>query len=297
MIEVEIRVLRYFLAVAQERNITRAAHQLFISQPTLSNQLADLEKELGAQLFIRGHRQITLTSEGQYLRARAAEIVSLVDQTSANIQANQVISGELSIGAGESVGMQRILDVASYLTQDYPDVKIHLFSGDAIETERKLSNGTLDFAVLMGERPLTNYNYLQLPETDQWGVVMPGDDLLTQKLAIKPKDLLGHPLLLSAQAIQARRFQEWWGNLGTKMKIIGTYNLVFNAKLLVSNHSAYLVTFNHLIDSPDLAFRPLTPKLLDNITLVWKKNAVQSKVAQLFVKRLRATFETDINLK
>ena len=138
----ELRVLRYFLAVAQQRNITKAARELLVSQPTLSKQLADLESELGAKLFIRGHRQITLTDEGEYLQARAKEIIQLSDQTATNIQKEQVVTGTLSIGAGESIGMQRIMEVLSGIIQDYPDVKIRLVSGNADEMETALKHGT-----------------------------------------------------------------------------------------------------------------------------------------------------------
>lgn len=288
----ELRVLRYFLAVAQARNITHAAQQLLVSQPALSKQLADLEQELGTQLFIRGHRQITLTSAGEYLQARALEMVQLADKTAANIQADQVISGDLSIGAGESLGMQRIMAVMSDITQDYPDVKIHLSSGNAQATEAQLSAGVIDFAVIMGERPLTQYHHLQLPEHDQWGIVMKKDDALAQRLVIRPQDLVGRPLLLSEQALRAQRFQSWWGNLGDQMAILGTFTLVFNAQLLVKHSGAYLLTFDHLVDTSaqsELTFRPLTPSLTEPITVIWKRNTVQSKVAEVFIERLRAT--------
>lgn len=288
----ELRVLRYFLAVVQEKNITKAADKLLISQPALSKQLSDLENELGAQLFIRGHRQITLTSEGEYLRSKASEIVDLADKTTANILTDQVIGGDLTIGAGESVGMKRIIDVMGNINQDYPDVKVHLISGDANEMESKLNSGTLDFAVFMGERDLSNFNYLQIPEIDQWGVIMRQDALLATKEFVTPKDLLGLPILISSQAKTNNRFDNWWGNLGPKMNIMGTFTLSFNAELLVESSHSYMLTFDHLLsdnDSKVLTFRPLKPKITEPITVVWKKNTVLSKVDQLFVKRLRAS--------
>lgn len=290
----ELRVLRYFLAVAQEKNITRASQKLLVSQPTLSKQLSDLEEELGAKLFTRGHRQITLTSEGEYLRSKAEEIIDLTDKTSANIQTDQIISGELTLGAGESIGMKRIINIISDITQDYPDVKVHLVSGNAEEMESMLNHGTLDFAVLMGERTLENYHYLQIPETDQWGVLMLKDKPLTQKDVITPKDLVNKPLIMSSQALQNHRFQDWWGNLGPKMNILGTFTLVYNAELLAENSGAYMITFNNLLNnSPtqNLIFRPLSPELFEPITVIWKKNTVQSKVNQLFIRRLKASFD------
>lgn len=288
----ELRVLRYFLAVVQEKNITKAAEKLLISQPALSKQLSDLENELGAQLFIRGHRQITLTSEGEYLRSKASEIVDLADKTTANILTDQVIGGDLTVGAGESVGMKRIIDVMGNINRDYPDVKVHLISGDANEMESKLNSGTLDFAVFMGERDLSDYNYLQIPETDQWGVIMRQDAPLALKEFVAPKDLLELPILISSQAKTNNRFDNWWGNLGPKMNIMGTFTLSFNAELLVESSHSYMLTFDHLLsdnDSKVLTFRPLRPKITEPITVVWKKNTVLSKVDQLFVKRLRAS--------
>ncbi|HJA46364.1 MAG TPA: LysR family transcriptional regulator [Candidatus Limosilactobacillus excrementigallinarum] len=290
----ELRVLRYFLAVAQEQNITKAAHQLLVSQPTLSKQLADLEDELGTQLFIRGHRQITLTDEGEYLRARAKEIVQLADQTAANIKQEQVITGTLSIGAGESTGMQRIMSILSGIVQDYPDVKLRLVSGNADEMESALKHGTIDFAVLMANRSLEQYHHIQLPESDHWGLVMRHDDPLARKDAITPSDLVGLPLMISEQGLEEHRFQNWWGNLANQMDIIGTYTLVFNAQLMVKQGSAYMITFDNLINNSnqsELTFRPLEPAISETTNLIWKKNVVQSKVAKLFTQRLIASLD------
>lgn len=290
----ELRVLRYFLAVAQYQNITRAARELLVSQPTLSKQLADLEDELGAQLFIRGHRQITLTDEGEYLQARAKEIVQLADQTAANIQQEQVISGTLSIGAGESIGMHRIMTILSEIVQDYPDVKIHLVSGNADEMEAALKHGTIDFAVLMTHRSVSNYHHLQLPESDRWGLVMRKDDPMAKKSSITPQDLVDLPLLISEQGLDEHRFQSWWGNMVDHINIIGTYTLVFNAQLMVREGSAYIVTFDHLINNSnnsELTFRPLSPAVTETTSVIWKKNVVQSKVAQLFIQRLKASLD------
>ena len=288
----ELRVLRYFLAVAQHRNITKAAQELLVSQPTLSKQLADLEAELGAQLFIRGHRQITLTDEGEYLQARAKEIIQLADQTAANIQQEQVITGTLSIGAGESTGMHRIMTILSGIVQDYPDVQIRLVSGNADEMEAALTHGTIDFAVLMAHRALNNYHHLQLPEQDRWGLVMRKDDPLAANDVITPAELVDLPLLISEQGLEEHRFQNWWGNLVKRINIIGTYTLVFNAQLMVSEGSAYMITFDNLINNSNnsnLTFRPLAPAITETTNVIWKKNIVQSKVAQLFIQRLKAS--------
>lgn len=281
--------------MAQKRNITKAAQELLISQPTLSKQLADLEDELGVQLFIRGHRQITLTDEGEYLQTRAREITQLAEQTALNIKGQEVISGTISIGAGESIAMERIMRVLSEIIKDYSDVKVRLISGNADEMETALQHGSIDFAVLMANRSLDNYHHLQIPESDRWGLVMRKDDSLANKAEISPEDLADLPLLMSEQAIEEHRFQSWWGNLDRKMNIIGTYSLVFNAQLMVAQGSAYLVTFDHLINNANnsqLTFRPLAPALTETTNVIWKKNVTQSKAAQLFIKRLMASLDT-----
>ena len=291
----ELRVLRYFLAVAQKRNITKAAQELLISQPTLSKQLADLEDELGVQLFIRGHRQITLTDEGEYLQTQAREIIQLVEQTALNIKGQEVISGTISIGAGESIAMNRIMQILSGIVKDYPDVKVRLISGNADEMETALQHGSIDFAVLMGNRSLNNYHHIQLPEKDQWGLIMRKDDSLANKVEITPEDIAGLPLLMSEQAIEEHRFQSWWGNLDRKMNIIGTYSLLFNAQLMVAQGSAYMISFDNLINNSNnsqLTFRPLSPTLTETTSVIWKKNVTQSKAAQLCMKRLLASLDT-----
>lgn len=291
----DIRVLRYFLAIAQEKSISRAAQYLHVSQPALSRQISDLEDELGVTLFERGPREITLTQDGHFLRQRASEIISLVDKTAFNLQSNvEIISGELDIGAGESIGMQRIMDVIADIIQDYPDVKINLHSGDSVEVEAKLESETLDFGVIMGEKPLTQYESLKLPEMDHWGILMPADSVLAKKDTITPEDLAGVPMLLSHQAAQRVRFQDWWTNVANELNIIGTYNLAFNASLLVKNKGCVALTFDNLInvnEGTGLTFRRLKPDLTEPITLIWKKNQVLSSVSNLFIKRLKANLE------
>lgn len=285
----ELRVLRYFLAVAQHRNFTKAAQELLVSQPTLSRQLAELEDELGTPLFIRGHRQLRLTEAGSYLQARAKEIVQLTDQTTANLQADLAISGTISIGAGESANMQLIMKILSEIIRDYPDVKIRLISGNAIEMGTALEHGTIDFAVLMWNQSLNNYHHLQLPQNDRWGLVFPQSDPLANKQEIQARDLANLPLLVSEQALEEHRFESWWANWEKQINIIGTYTLAFNAQLMVKQGHAYMLTFDNLLNTANnsaLTFRPLSPALTEPINLIWKKNVVQSKVAMLFIQRL-----------
>ncbi|GEO67742.1 LysR family transcriptional regulator [Levilactobacillus spicheri] len=292
----DIRVLRYFLAVAQERTISRAATTLHLSQPTLSRQLSDLEAELGVRLFTRGSREITLTAAGRYLQERATTITRLVDKTAQNLQTTApIIRGSLDIGAGESRGMQRLMALISRLQADYPGVTLHLHSGDAATVAAQLTAGTLDFGVIMGDSPLTHYHALQLPERDRWGILLPKTAPLAQQTTIRPQDLVGHPLIVSQQAATTDRFANWWRNVADQLTLSGTYNLIFNAQLLVEQGHCWALSFDHLVDvGPEsrLTFRPLAPDLTEPITVIWSRQQTLSPVAQLFLHRLRANLGT-----
>ena len=247
----ELRVLNYFVATAQELNMTRAAQKLLVSQPALSRQIADLEGELGVKLFNRQPRHLTLTPAGQYLYEQAKEILTLASKTKSNLQSSAVISGDLTIAAGESFAMQRLMNIVSNIIRDYPTVKIHILSGDYEFAERRLDTGAVDFAVIIGNLPLDNYASLQLPEKDTWGVLMTKDDPLAKKSAITAEDLVGRNVLNSQQAENRKYFDSWFGNYKEQINIIGTVNLNFNGTLLVKNKAAIMLTLDKLANISD----------------------------------------------
>ena len=292
----ELRVLNYFVATAQELNMTRAAQKLLVSQPALSRQIADLEDELGVKLFNRQPRHLTLTPAGQYLYEQAKEILTLASKTKSNLQSSAVISGDLTIAAGESFAMQRLMNIVSNIIRDYPTVKIHILSGDYEFAERRLNTGAVDFAVIIGNLPLDNYATLQLPEKDTWGVLMTKDDPLAKKSAITAEDLVGRNVLNSQQAENRKYFDSWFGNYKEQINIIGTVNLNFNGTLLVKNKAAIMLTLDKLAnisDESNLTFRPITPMLKQPVTVIWKRETNLSPVADLFLNRLRASIDDD----
>lgn len=292
----ELRVLNYFVATAQELNMTRAGQKLLVSQPALSRQIADLEDELGVKLFNRQPRHLTLTPAGQYLYEQAKEILTLASKTKSNLQSSAVISGDLTIAAGESFAMQRLMNIVSNIIRDYPTVKIHILSGDYEFAERRLDTGAVDFAVIIGNLPLDNYASLQLPEKDTWGVLMTKDDPLAKKSAITAEDLVGRNVLNSQQAENRKYFDSWFGNYKEQINIIGTVNLNFNGTLLVKNKAAIMLTLDKLAnisDESNLTFRPITPMLKQPVTVIWKRETNKSPVADLFLNRLRASIDDD----
>ncbi|WP_129045436.1 LysR family transcriptional regulator [Companilactobacillus metriopterae] len=285
----EIRVLRYFLAVANEENISAAADLLHLSQPTLSRQLKNLEDELGVELFLRSNRQTTLTDEGIYLRDRAKEIVSLADQTEANISKNDGISGDIYIGAAETNIMTLIARVITEMRQEYPDLTFHLSSGNAEEVKQKMDTGTIDFGVIFNRSSKDKYNSIHLPGANRWGLIMRKDDPLTKKDFIESKDLLNLPLIISAQVDMKNSMSNWAGIDVEKLNIVATYNLIYNAGLLAKEGLGYIFGIDGLsenIDTSSLVFKPIIPFQEEGVSLIWKRDKQLSKAASKFLDEL-----------
>lgn len=290
----EIRVLRYFLAVAREGSITAAANYLHLTQPTLSRQLKDLEEELGQTLLIRKSHRVTLTPEGMLLRKRAEEIIAMVDKTQSEfVSLGNTVSGDVYIGGGETRVMGEIAAVIRDIQEAFPAIHFHLYSGNAQDVTERLDKGLLDFGVLIQPADLSRYQSLQLKGKDQWGVLMPKDSPLAAKKAIQKEDLLDLPLICSRQAIcrhiNGNAFSHWFGEDFERLNIVSTFNLIYNAALLVEAGAGYAISLDGLTDTSRdsaLCFRPLSPKLESRLAIVWKKDQVFSPAAQLFLDRI-----------
>ena len=297
----EIRTLRYFLAVARESSITRAANFLHLTQPTLSRQMQDLEQELGRQLLIRKSHRVDLTPEGVLLRKRAEEIVAMVDKTEAEfIALEDTISGDIYIGSGETRGLCPIADLIRQLRAECPGIRYHLHSGNAQDVTDRLDKGLLDFGILIQPADIAKYDTLSLPAKDVWGVLMRRDSPLAQKEYIEKADLMELPLICSRQVITPHpgenAFADWFGEDFGKLDIAVNYNLVYNAALLVEAGVGYAITLDGLAntsESSKLCFRPLWPRLESGLDIVWKKYQVFSPAAELFLSRLREKIEQD----
>ena len=287
----EIRVLKYFLAVAREQNISAAAQSLFLSQPTLSRQLKELEEELGKQLFIRGSRKITLTEEGLLLRKRAEEIVELLDKTEKELSnSDEQVSGEIYIGAGETDGLRLIAKAAKELQEQYPQITYRIISGDAVDITERLDKGLIDFALLLEPVDISKYSYLKFPVKDVWGVLMRRDCPLAEKKSISPKDLQDLPLIVSRQALDGSELTQWLKNGSEQLNIVSTYNLVYNASLMVDEGLGVALCLDKIINvsgDSSLCFRPLKPRLEVGMNLVWKKYQVFSKAAEKFILKMQ----------
>lgn len=273
----ELRVLHYFLAVAREQSISAAAQSLHLSQPALSTQLKALEEELGKQLLIRkskGSRKVTLTEEGMILRKRAQEILSLVKRTQEEISSpDETIAGDVCIGAGETDIVRLFARAAQSLQRQHPDIHYHISSGNAEYVLEYLDKGLIDFGLLFGQVDLQKYEAIPLPVRDSWGVLMRRDAPLAQKETVCPADLWDQPLIISHQRSDDRRLAQWMQRDLSQLHIVATYNLVFNASLLVDEGLGYALCFDKLINTrgSSLCFRPFAPRLESTAYIIWKK--------------------------
>lgn len=293
----ELRELRYFLAIAREQSISKAAESLFTSQPSLSRQMQNLEKEIGQKLFFRGNKKITLTETGILLRKRAEEMLALYEKTQSEIlNPPESISGEIYIGGGESHAIQIIAKVAKDLLKENPDITFHFFSGDAEDVTEKLDKGLIDFGILVEPADLSKYEYLRLPQKDIWGVLMRKDSPLASKEFITPEDLRNVPIIRSKQTMKKNELYDWLKSESGSINTVATYNLIYNASILVKEGLGYAFGLNKLINTTgdsDLCFRPLKPKIESSLAVVFKRYQVFSKAAQKFLDMLKEEVEAE----
>lgn len=289
----ELRVLRYFLEVAREGNITHAAERLHISQPTLSKQLKELEGELGKKLFVRGNYNVRLTDEGMLLRKRAEDILDMVGKTEEEFRAlGEITGGDIRIGCAESDGIKYLARRFKAIQTQYPGIRFHLYSGDTEDLAERLDRGQLDFVVIAQEVDLSKYNYLKLPAVDRWGVVMKTDSPLARQEAVRMEDLLDLPIITSRQGYR-EDFPKWFAEKADRLNIVATFNLAYNAGILVREGLGYVLTFDKLIATgPDsgLCFRPMVPALETRLYLIWKKYQVFTPAAELLLSDLKERF-------
>ena len=288
----EFRVLRYFLTVAREQSISGAAQILHVTQPTLSRQIMDLEEELGVKLFQRSTRKISLTEEGMLLRKRAEQIVDLVRKTEEEMAVSEeAVSGSIYIGAGETHAFRALAASIKSLIGRYPDIRVHLFSGNGEDVMERIEKGLVDFGLLIEAADMSRYDYIRLPAVDRWGVLMRKDSPLAAREAIRPEDLWQEPLITSRQAMQGGQLPSWLNISQEKLKVVATYNLLFNASLLVEAGLGSALCLDGIIpvaEDSALCFRPLKPALESHVDLVWKKHQVFSKASELFLEKVRS---------
>ena len=293
-VPVEIRTLRYFLAVAREENMTRAAELLHVTQPTLSKTLRALEDELGKKLFTRHSFSIALTEEGALLRDRAEDLITMADKIEKEfLSLDDITGGELYFGLAESYQIRALARELRVLKEQYPGLQYHITSGDTEQVTEKLDKGLLDFAVVCDTPNAKKYESLVFPEGDIWGLILPADAALAAKKEIRIDDLVSLPLFTSAQGWEGD-IKAWAGERFQELHLEGSFRLAYNASLFVREGLGYQLTFRHLVDvSPDsgLCFRPLYPKLETKLYLIWNRYQTFTPIAERFLTQIRHSFQ------
>ncbi|WP_314724568.1 LysR family transcriptional regulator [Enterocloster bolteae] len=287
----EIRVLRYFLAVVREEGINRAAEVLHITQPTLSRQLSQLEEEVGVKLFHRGAKKITLTNEGILLRRRAEEILALVDRTEQELtEQDELVEGRVVIGGGELAAMQELPEIIASFREKYPLVTFDLFTGNADLVKEQMEKGLIDIGVLLEPIDMEKFDFIRLKGKEQWVVLMRPDDPLTKKESIRAKDLEKVPLMLPRRMNVQNELTNWLGSSFEDSQVLFTSNLSTNGALMVQKGLAYSLVIEGSVpfwNKEEITFRPLSPQLTANSALAWKKQQPFSPAATKFIEHMK----------
>ena len=291
----ELRVLEYFLAVARAGSITAASEELHVSQPTLSRQLIDLERDLGTTLFERSRAGVSLTGDGLLLRRRAAEIVDLARTTESEIMLNRgQVAGEIRIGCDETRAMELLARVMRSMREAHPQVTFRIVSADADDVAERIGRGLLDFGLVLRLDACSGLDSLELPTGERAVVVIPAGDPLAEREVIAPSDLAGLPLIVPASAGASRILGDERGEgEGGRLSIVATYNLSYNATRMVRAGLGYAVTLAGLggvTDEDGLVARPLDVRVDMPAHLVWKPFQLQTRACEAFLDRMRDAF-------
>ena len=284
----EIRVLKYFLMVSREENITKAANLLHITQPTLSRQLRQLEEEFDVKLFDRGTHNVTLTEEGMLLKRRAQEIVSLAEKTKQEFNKEKDnLTGEIAIGCGEIHGMNILSEIMASFREKYPLVTYEIYSGNADIIKEKIENGTLDIGLLIEPVDISKYEFVRIPIKEEFGLFVRKDSPLTSKEYITPEDLLNLPIISPKRYLVQNEISSWFGDYAEEINIISTYNLMYNATIMVEKNLGVLIGIKLDVKYKDLSFIPLKPKIELGSVLAWKKSQRFSPVIKEFIEHTK----------
>lgn len=287
----DIRVLKYFLAVVQEESVTRAAEAIHTTQPNLSRQLNLLEEELGCKLFERGSRKITLTEEGLFLHKRAKEIVELTERTESDLSLlKEAASGVVHIGGIETHVMRFLAHTILSLKDVYPQIQYDFFSGSIAEITDWLNKGLLDFGVVVAPVDMQKYDYIKLPVNDRFGVIMRKDCPLAKLPSIRPEDIGNYPVWVAHQQIEGNVLSSWLGRDLQSLNIVSTFNLITTPAMMIEEGFGMAFTFDHLVntgENSNLCFRPLEPKIEADIFLIWKKYQMFTRAASVFLEEVR----------
>ena len=289
----DLKSLRYFLAIAEEGSISAAAESLHLSQPNLSRQISALERELGVTLMVRGNRRIELTEEGVMLRRRASEILELAETAKSELASDRDVRGTVSIGGGETDAFRLVARAMTSVRERHPGIGFRVHSGNADDVTDRLDHGLIDFGVLVEPVDKSRYDFISFPVVDRWGLMVRDDDPIADAGFARPEDVRGRPLIVSQQSMAMNGISGWLGTDVSKIDVRATYNLLYNASLMVSEGLGSALCLEGIVGTggdSGLRFLPLDPPLEVGLSLVWKKGGVQGKAQKIFLDEVKGVF-------
>lgn len=294
---IETRLLYYFLAVARERNITNAAKALHITQPTLSRQMALLEEQAGAKLFLRDSRPLTLTDEGLLLRRRAEEILELVEKTEAELSAQEEqVQGTVAIGCGELASVKLLTELIAGFLEKHPQVLFDVYTANADQIKQRMDNGLTDIGLLLEPVEMERYEYIRMPVKERWAAVMPSGVPLARRNHVTAADLANLPVILPSRQKVHDEVASWFGGCYEKLSITAVSNLSTNAALLVRAGLGYALIVEGalpFLEPSEVCMVPLSPELTATSVLAWKRQQPFSTAASRFLEHIKCALSTD----
>lgn len=281
----EFRSLQYFLMVAREENITKAANLLHLTQPTLSRSIMQLEEELGVKLFTRSNHNIILTEDGMLLKRRAQEIVSLAEKTKQDFQRGNVqLAGEISIGSGEFRSTRCLSKMIAVFREKHPLVRYQIYSGNSENIKERIEQGILDFGLMMEPIDISKYEYISMPVKERWGILVSESSKLSKKETVQASDLQKERLISARSERMYPEIRKWFGEYYDQVEIIASGNLLYNEAMLAQEQIGAVFGLELECNYPGLKFIPLSPRIETPTVLAWKKNQILSSTTLAFIE-------------
>lgn len=281
----ELRVLNYFLAIAREENITKAAQTLHVTQPTLSRQIAQFEEELGVKLFVRSNHNISLTEDGMILKRRAQEIISLADKTKKDfMNKEETLSGEIAIGSGEFQSTRFLSQLIAAFKEKYPLVRYEIYSGNTGNIQDNIERGLLDIGLINEPVDIRKYDFVSTAQKEKWGVMVKKDSELADKEFVRPDELIGYPLIIPSGDFIRSFIEKWFGEYASQINAVAAVNLLYNGAMMVENDIGVLMCIKLNSEYKNLRFVPLSPAVEAGTALAWKKEQIFSPATTAFIE-------------
>ena len=279
----DLRILEYFLMVAEVGNITRASELMHVFQPTVSRQLMELEDELGKKLLNRSHKNLTLTEEGQLFRETAREILALYRKAKQN---SAGLAGDIYLGTGETGSFTHLAAQIKRFQEVNPAVKFHVISENADRIGEDIDKGLLDLGFVHRRVNPAKYETLKLPAREQWGILVPEGHPLARKTALIPADLAGERLLMPENAQFQGELLRWLGP-DAERSVAATCNLLHNAIIMAQAGIALAICFGGDEARRDgLVFIPFAGLEPAPALLIWKHKPILPTAVEQFLKFL-----------